>query len=77
MELFLYYLGVPKSEFFLYTRKEIEYHLEKLNERIEKRNAAGASSGKDVVSANDPIVQSLMPNPSGRPHTTSRLHRDG
>jgi hypothetical protein len=67
MESFLYYLGVPKSEFFLYTRKEIEYHLEKLNERIAERNKAGSSSGKDVVSANDPMVQSLMPNPAGRP----------
>lgn len=77
MESFLYYLGVPKSEFFLYTRKEIEYHLEKLNERIAERNKAGSSSGKDVVSANDPMVQSLMPNPAGRPHTTSRLSRGG
>jgi hypothetical protein len=76
MELFLYYLGVPKSEFYKYTRKEIEYHLQKLEERIKQRNAAGAPSGKDIVSANDPMVQALMPNPSGRPHTTSRLHRD-
>jgi len=75
MELFLYYLGVSKSEFYLYTRKEIEYHLEKLNERIQQRNAVNMPSGKDVVSANDPIVQQLMPNPSGRPHTTSRLNR--
>lgn len=75
MELFLYYLGVAKKDFFTYTRKEIEFHLEKLQERITERNKANAPNGKDVVSANDPTVQSLMPDPSGRPHTTSRRNR--
>lgn len=75
MEMFLYFLGVPKREFFSYTRKEIEYHLEMLKTRMEERKAAGGPAGKDVVSANDPVVQSLMPDPSGRPHTTPRRNR--
>jgi len=75
MELFLYYLGVTKKDFFSYTRKEIEYHLKMLQERISERNKSNTPNGKDVLSANDPMVQSLIPDPSARPHTTSRRNR--
>jgi hypothetical protein len=70
----MYYLAIPRSEFLKMGRKEMEYHFMRLKETMEAHRKAG-SPGKDVVAANDPTVQALLPNPSGRPHVNPRTHR--
>jgi hypothetical protein len=75
----MYHLAISRTEFMKMGRKEMEYHFKRLNEEISRRNDSnnknGGGGGKDIVAANDPTVQALMPNPSGRQHVNPRTHR--
>lgn len=70
----MYYLGITRNEFMKMGRKEMRFHFEQLQERINAHSKAG-SPGKDTIAANDPMVQAMLPNPSGRPRTNPRNHR--
>ncbi len=55
-------------------RKEMKYYFELLQQRMEAYNKAGAP-GKNTLAANDPLVQAMLPNPTGRPHSNPRNYR--
>lgn len=70
----MYYLGITREEYMRMGRKEIKFYFEQLQERMDAYAKAG-SPGKNTIAANDPMVQAMLPNPTGRPHTNPRNHR--
>jgi len=70
----MFYLGVSRDEFMKLGRKEIQYIFGQLQEKMDAYNKAG-SPGKNTLAANDPMVQSMLPNPTGRTHSNPRNNR--
>ena len=70
----MYFLGITRQEFMKMGRKELRFYFEQLQERMNEYRKSGAP-GKDTLAANDPLVQSMLPNPTGRPHSNPRNYR--
>jgi hypothetical protein len=67
----MFYLGIDRDEFMKMGRKEIQYLFQQLQEKMDAYSKAG-SPGRNTLAANDPMVQSMLPNQTGRHHSNPR-----